>query len=125
MLPLGQRTESFFCGWSVENFHLSYTVETLCGIFCCALNLAEILPLQQIFVDLTFEMTPSPTYLFAQCVSCRDARFESSSIGDPFLLCRDMRVNVKLEIPIAVPERLKPSLFPYVFHVFVINKCII
>ena len=47
--------------WSVGNFRLSCTVQKLLDIFAGALNLAVILPLKQTFVNLTSEMTPSPT----------------------------------------------------------------
>ena len=60
---------------SLENVRLSCTVEKLCDIFCCAFNLAVILPFKQTFVNLTFEMTPSPTFLITHFV-CRDAHRE-------------------------------------------------
>ena len=80
--------------WSVGNFRLSCTVQKLLDIFAGALNLAVILPLKQTFVNLTPEITPSPTFSDRTlCVLPRCA-FYAIKHSDPFLLCRDTRVNV-------------------------------
>ena len=93
MLPIDS-TASVLYRWSVGNFRLSCTVQKLLDIFGCALNLAVILPLKQTFVNLTFEMTPSPTFSDRTLCVLPRCTFWAIKRSDPFLLCRDTRVNV-------------------------------
>ena len=80
--------------WFVGNFRLSCTVRKLLDIFAGALNLAVILPLKQTFVNVTFEMTPFPTFSDRTLCVLPRCTFSAIKHSDSFLMCRDTRVNV-------------------------------